>query len=273
MEEKKKRYTIKDIAAACGVSTATVSYVLNDVKNQAISEATRTRVMHYAHMIGYRSSSIARALATGVSNNIGIYMPYNGNACSKLQLVRALTAEAEAQGRNTVLLSDRCMKQWVGNVDAVLAIDISEDEFRVLGQNCFFPLLYLEGLIEDDLYYRFCFDARAIREKAQAISGRTQAVWIGDPPHSETYAAYLRQVFDGVYTPEEALRQPIPESAVPVAQDAVLGGMLRAAGRSCLNLGSEELPLDYAAYAARVMDTVLRTVARENVPEEHVQQI
>ena len=259
MEEKKKRYTIKDIAAACGVSTATVSYVLNDVKNQAISEATRTRVMHYAHMIGYRSSSIARALATGVSNNIGIYMPYNGNACSKLQLVRALTAEAEAQGRNTVLLSDRCMKQRVGNVDAVLAIDISEDEFRVLGQNCFFPLLYLEGLIEDDLYYRFCFDARAIREKAQAISGRTQAVWIGDPPHSETYAAYLRQ--------------PIPESAVPVAQDAVLGGMLRAAGRSCLNLGSEELPLDYAAYAARVMDTVLRTVARENVPEEHVQQI
>ena len=49
--------------------------------------------------------------------------------------------------------------------------------------------------------------------------------------------------------------------------------MLRAAGRSCLNLGSEELPLDYAAYAARVMDIVLRTVARENVPEEHVQQI
>ena len=60
---------------------------------------------------------------------------------------------------------------------------------------------------------------------------------------------------------------------MPVAQDAVLGGMLRAAGRSCLNLGSEELPLDYAAYAARVMDIVLRTVARENVPEEHVQQI
>ena len=73
-----------------------------------------------------------------------------------------------------------------------------------------------------------------------------------------------------------AIRDAIFDRVPPhddAAEMAVLGGMLRAAGRSCLNLGSEELPLDYAAYAARVMDTVLRTVARENVPEEHVQQI
>ena len=37
----KKKYTIKDIAAACGVSSATVSYVLNDVQSQSIREETK----------------------------------------------------------------------------------------------------------------------------------------------------------------------------------------------------------------------------------------
>ena len=40
----KKKYTMKDIAQECGVSTATVSYVLNDVPNQSISAETKKRI-------------------------------------------------------------------------------------------------------------------------------------------------------------------------------------------------------------------------------------
>ena|GEM_PF-5167310 len=39
---------IRDVATAAGVSTATVSYVLNDTPGQTITEATRARVRRVA---------------------------------------------------------------------------------------------------------------------------------------------------------------------------------------------------------------------------------
>ena len=70
-----KKLTIRDIAAACGVSTATVSYVLNGREEQRISEETRNRILHYVHIMGYESSALARALATGRSGAVGLYLP------------------------------------------------------------------------------------------------------------------------------------------------------------------------------------------------------
>ena len=51
MNEKKKKVTIKDIADACGVSTATVSYVVNGREDQRISPETRKRVLHEVHLL------------------------------------------------------------------------------------------------------------------------------------------------------------------------------------------------------------------------------
>ena len=72
---------MKDIAKECGVSSATVSYVLNDVPNQSISADTKKRILHVANMVGYVSS--ARALATGKTNNFGVYVPHIGNSTHK----------------------------------------------------------------------------------------------------------------------------------------------------------------------------------------------
>ena len=80
---------MKDIAKECGVSVATVSYVLNDVPNQSISEATKKRILHVANMVGYVSSASARALATGKTNNFGVYVPNSGNSTGKQRLLQA----------------------------------------------------------------------------------------------------------------------------------------------------------------------------------------
>ena len=51
-----RNVTIKDIAKYCNVSTATVSYVINNKENQSISEDTRNKILHAVNMLNYKHS-------------------------------------------------------------------------------------------------------------------------------------------------------------------------------------------------------------------------
>jgi DNA-binding LacI/PurR family transcriptional regulator len=70
MTGTKPRVTISDVAAASGVSRATVSFVLRDSPGQTISAATRERVRQTARDLGYVPHPIARALREGTSRII-----------------------------------------------------------------------------------------------------------------------------------------------------------------------------------------------------------
>ncbi|KQY24798.1 LacI family transcriptional regulator [Cellulomonas sp. Root485] len=65
------RVRISDVATAAGVSTATVSLVLND-RTARISDATRDRVRQAAAEVGYTPNSVARGLRTQRSHTIGL---------------------------------------------------------------------------------------------------------------------------------------------------------------------------------------------------------
>lgn len=81
MAGSKQRATISDVAAASGVSRATVSFVLRDSPNQSISAATRERVRQAARDLGYVPHGIARALREGTSRIVvlTIDMALDGN--------------------------------------------------------------------------------------------------------------------------------------------------------------------------------------------------
>jgi LacI family transcriptional regulator len=65
--------TLKDIAECAGVTSATVSMVINNKPN--ISEATRKKVLKIAKEMNYYPNVIARGLATRKSNSIGVIVP------------------------------------------------------------------------------------------------------------------------------------------------------------------------------------------------------
>ncbi len=254
---------MKDIAKECGVSTATVSYVLNDVPNQSISAQTKKRILHVANMVGYVSSASARALATGRTNNFGIFMPYPGNAAGKQRLLQALAEEAEKAGYHLVVLTDTCLKAQVTNVDAVFAVDISLEEFAALGDNSFVPLLYLDGQIDNWLFYCVTFDAAGLRRRALAQSGCRKAVLVCDEPRCQAYLAYLHGHFDRVLTLVEASEQVFPADTVVLqTQPGNLSG-------KCLLLGSGDLPLDYAGYVQAAVAAARKAIARDESPAEH----
>jgi LacI family transcriptional regulator len=64
------RVSIKDVAQRAGVSTATVSHVLNDTR--FVREETRQKVQEAVDALQYQPSVIARGLATNATQTIGL---------------------------------------------------------------------------------------------------------------------------------------------------------------------------------------------------------
>src|SRR5690554_5547715 len=64
---KPGRPRLRDVAAAAGVSTATVSYVLNGTPGQSIRPQTQERVRRAADALGYVPHRVARTLREGRS--------------------------------------------------------------------------------------------------------------------------------------------------------------------------------------------------------------
>ena len=67
-----KRATIKDVARKAGVSTATVSFVLNQNPKEAISQTVRARVLEAARALSYHPSAAAAALARRRVRNVAL---------------------------------------------------------------------------------------------------------------------------------------------------------------------------------------------------------
>lgn len=92
--------TISDVAAAAGVSTASVSSVING--KSRVSASTEARILAAIERLGYRINPTARQLRAGRADAIGLVVPeldrpYFG------QLGTFLANEVEATGRNLVI--------------------------------------------------------------------------------------------------------------------------------------------------------------------------
>ena len=93
--------TIKEIAELAGVSTATVSKILNG-KDKDISEATRKNVLDIVEREGYIPNGIAKSLRIKNTKTIGIIMPDVMNLFFS-ELARGVEDAAEKKGYSVIL--------------------------------------------------------------------------------------------------------------------------------------------------------------------------
>ena len=73
--------SIKDVAAAAGVSATTVSHVLSG--NRPVNEHTAARVRSVVNRLGYVPASLARSLQAGSTSVIGLLIPDISNTVHK----------------------------------------------------------------------------------------------------------------------------------------------------------------------------------------------
>lgn len=71
-----KDTTLKKVAEAAGVSHTTVSLVVNNVGGSRVSPKTRKRVLNAIRKLDYNPNLTAKRLASGKTNCIGLYTPF-----------------------------------------------------------------------------------------------------------------------------------------------------------------------------------------------------
>jgi DNA-binding LacI/PurR family transcriptional regulator len=91
---------IKDVAREAGVSTATVSHVINNTR--FVSEETREKVLRAVEVCNYYPNANARSLASGRSHSIGLLMSDISNPFFP-ELAKSVEAAAFEHGYDVIL--------------------------------------------------------------------------------------------------------------------------------------------------------------------------
>lgn len=94
------RPTIRDVATAARVSTATVSRVVNG--NSRVDPELRDRVLAAVQRLGYRPSATARRLVAGRTGLVGVLVPDLGNPFFH-SVLKGLTTAATVDGYGIVV--------------------------------------------------------------------------------------------------------------------------------------------------------------------------
>ncbi|MBW7473902.1 LacI family transcriptional regulator [Paenibacillus oenotherae] len=167
-----KKATMKDIAREASVSVATVSYILNKVDNQTITDETRCRVLDTAKRLNYVPSLTARSLVKGKSGMLVLLFNrskrdgywkqlYYGMLAERMEAVcnregyHLLVLGMDAEQPNLAIVQQR-------EVDGVLLVDVKKEVFRDISVhfNLGVPVVLLDSYIEDPLFHKVVFDYR-----------------------------------------------------------------------------------------------------------------
>jgi len=122
---------LEEVAKRAGVSTATVSRVLNNLT--VVKNSTRARVLKAVSELNYYPNLHARTLAGGKSHTIGMIASNMENPFF-FDVFRTLEAEARAHGYEVVVSNTdydpeqlvRCVRLMIGRRVAGLAVVVSE---------------------------------------------------------------------------------------------------------------------------------------------------
>lgn len=121
-----KRCTLKDVAKEAGVTSATVSYVINNTPGQTIRPETRKRVLDAVAKLKYTPNIHARTLRNQKNPCIGVVIKKNLAVPRFSQMTYGIQTRLEAEGYNVLLLGNTMTSLGITDyVEAYLAGRVS----------------------------------------------------------------------------------------------------------------------------------------------------
>ena len=151
-----QKTTIKDVAREAGVSVATVSYVVNNRTDMRISEKTRKKVLQVINLLDYTPNQSAKALATNRNHMIALYLSPDISLlknAEQLHFIHFISKYLHEKNYDLIYLSENYTEKFE-HADAIVCYDISSDFFRKIGDCNFVPLVALDCMINDPLFFQ-----------------------------------------------------------------------------------------------------------------------
>lgn len=169
----KKRSTIRDVAKLSGVSSATVSHVLNGTR--FVSDEIRERVLAAVTTLHYTPSALARSLSTRVTHSIGVVVSDISNPFFTA-VVRTIGDYALPQGYYlTVCNTDADVEQEQNVIQALVAkqvdgliiapIDSDAEHFTSIRKQGV-PLVFIDRGLTPSVASTVCVDNRLGAQRA-----------------------------------------------------------------------------------------------------------
>lgn len=169
---KPKKATNRDVAEFAGVSVATVSYVINGRTDKHISEATRKKVLHAANFLNYAPNPYAVGLSTTRSRSLVIRSCRNISLLQELENACFIRRFASVCAENNYQLSYSADKEPDRiTASACICVGMSRKEFYAISDENFIPVIVLDGLVNDPVFYQITADYSRIRSFAQSHFG------------------------------------------------------------------------------------------------------
>lgn len=195
---------MKDIAKEAGVSTATVSYVLNYSNKEKISHETRMRIFEAANKLKYVPNMNAKSLVSKRSYMVGIIINIEEkNKKSKLyqyyDLSREMQRKLNTLGYDVLLLPTKeVMKDLaIGqkrSLDAIFIVDLNEEKFKEIANQFYVPAIFIEGYVEDDIFCKILTDFDAVLDRAEEYLGKEYYLVMDDYSNKRILDTILKRI-------------------------------------------------------------------------------
>ena len=190
-----KKITIRDVAREAGVSIATVSYVLNNRSDQKISAQTRKKVLQIANLLQFTPSYAAKLLTTGKSRHIGILSGISSSFdFFHIHFIKALIKVFADKGYKTTILPSlsECNAEQQANIDGIVCIDVTQEQFLQLSDNCLIPIVCADMIVDHYLFFQIYNDYSLLLKKATDLA---QYTFLHIEVKNEKYKNFLCRIF------------------------------------------------------------------------------
>ncbi|GLW28616.1 LacI family DNA-binding transcriptional regulator [Actinoplanes regularis] len=198
----RREVTLRDVAELAGVSSRTVSNVVNGYAN--VTERTRVRVQRAVDELGYRPNVLARNLAQGRSGQIALVVPYLDTPYFS-ELLQSVIRTARARGYNVLIDQTdgdpEHERAFIAHgsrrllFDGVIFSPLGLDQQALADHDPNLPLVILGERTSDGTFDHIGIDdVAASREATEHLLdlGRRRVAAIGDQPYATGEAAQRR---------------------------------------------------------------------------------
>lgn len=233
-----KNITIKDVARECGLSTASVSYVLNNKK--PMPEATKKLVFDTAKKLNYSPSYTARSLVMKKSNLFGIVIPQTEPGSAMVfdnpfytEILSSIEFNARKSGYHIIISGTEADETYLKlaiqrNLDGIILIGAYPKDFYVGLRDSKIPIVLVDSYIEEHRFHSVKINDRLGGYKATKYlieNGHRQIAFVSGQIKE---GGVHKHRFDGYCDALEEFKIPIKKENILTFETGFEKGMILA---------------------------------------------